>query len=122
MIWERDWVPTTERFSRHTNNLNTLLVIQGCFIYVVALLLKGKKRTTNTFYEKGCRKKAPKCTRQDRKVVWIFTGMLRISIEEMYKIIQVCIFEREEFVFPLRRPISVALLLLSHVFELGKFF
>ena len=24
--------------------------------------------------------------------------------------------------FPLRRPLSVALLLLSHVFELGKFF
>ena len=31
-------------------------------------------------------------------------------------------FLREEFVFPLRRPLSVALLLLSHVFELGKFF
>ena len=31
--------------------------------------------------------------------------------------LQVCIFARGEFVFPLRRPISVALLLLSHVFE-----
>ena len=28
---------------------------------------------------------------------------------------QVCIFARGEFVFPLRRPLSVALLLLSHV-------
>ena len=34
--------------------------------------------------------------------------------------IQVCIFAHGEFVFPLRRPISVALLLLSHVFEGGK--
>ena len=33
--------------------------------------------------------------------------------------IQVCIFACGEFVF-LRRPISVALLLLSHVFEGGK--
>ena len=31
--------------------------------------------------------------------------------------LQVCIFARGEFVFPLRRPLSVALLLLSHVFE-----
>ena len=36
--------------------------------------------------------------------------------------VQVCIFARGEFVFPLRRPISVVRLLLSHVFELGKFF
>ena len=34
--------------------------------------------------------------------------------------LQVCIFARGEFVFPLRRPISVALLLLLHVFERGK--
>ena len=31
--------------------------------------------------------------------------------------LQVCIFARGEFVFPLRRPIFVALLLLLHVFE-----
>ena len=31
--------------------------------------------------------------------------------------LQVCIFARGGFVFPLRRPLSVALLLLSHVFE-----
>ena len=31
--------------------------------------------------------------------------------------LQVCIFADGKFVFPLRRPISVALLLLSHVFE-----
>ena len=31
--------------------------------------------------------------------------------------LQVCIFACGKFVFPLRRPISVALLLLSHVFE-----
>ena len=31
--------------------------------------------------------------------------------------LQVCIFACGEFVFPLRRPISVALLLLLHVFE-----
>ena len=36
--------------------------------------------------------------------------------------VQVCIFARGEFVFPLKRPIFVALLLPSHVFELGKFF
>ena len=24
-------------------------------------------------FEKGCRKKAEKCTRQDRKVVWVYT-------------------------------------------------
>ena len=34
--------------------------------------------------------------------------------------LQVCIFARGEFVFPFRRPISVALLLLSHAFESGK--
>ena len=31
--------------------------------------------------------------------------------------LQVCIFTRGKFVFPLGRPLSVALLLLSHVFE-----
>ncbi len=31
--------------------------------------------------------------------------------------VQVCIFAREEFVFSLRRPFSVALLSLPHVFE-----
>ena len=35
--------------------------------------------------------------------------------------VQVCIFAREEVVFPLRRPLSVALLL-RQVFNLGKFF
>ena len=35
--------------------------------------------------------------------------------------VQVCILVREQFVFPLRRPVSVALLLLPHVFELRKF-
>jgi len=34
--------------------------------------------------------------------------------------LQVCIFTRGEFVFPLTRTISVALLLLSHVSECGK--
>ena len=34
---------------------------------------------------------------------------------------KVCIFARGEFVFPLRRPLSLALSLPSHVFELGKF-
>ena len=36
--------------------------------------------------------------------------------------VQVCIFECEEFVFPLRRSLSEALLLLSHVFELRNVF
>ena len=34
--------------------------------------------------------------------------------------VQVCIFACEEFVFPLRRSLSVAFL--SHVFECGKLF
>ena len=34
--------------------------------------------------------------------------------------VQVCTFARGEFGFPLRRPLSVALLLLSHVFEKGN--
>ena len=41
---------------------------------------------------------------------WNFAYWLRGNL-------QVCIFARGGFVFPLRRPLSVALLLLSHVFE-----
>ena len=36
--------------------------------------------------------------------------------------VQVCIFAGGKFNFPLKRPLSVALLLLSHVFELENFF
>ncbi len=36
--------------------------------------------------------------------------------------VQVCIFASEYFVFPLRRPFSVAFLFLSYVFEFWKFF
>ena len=35
--------------------------------------------------------------------------------------VQVCIFASGEFVFHLRRPLSMALLLLSHVFESENF-
>ena len=59
-------------------------------------------------------KETSKCTREDLKVVWVFTGILHIGLEEIYKFV---FFARGEFVFPLKRPIFVALLLLSHVFE-----
>ena len=29
-------------------------------------------------------KKAPKCMRQDQKGIWVFTGILLISLDEMY--------------------------------------
>ena len=52
-----------------------------------------------SYFEKGCRKKkTSKCTRQDRKVVWVFTGILHIGLKEICK----CVFAREKFVFPLR--------------------
>ena len=38
-------------------------------------------------FEKGCRKKAPKWTRQDRKVAWVLTGILHIGLKEIYKFI-----------------------------------
>ena len=55
-------------------------------------------------------------------VVGVFTGILHIGLEEMYKFILLYFFTRGELVFLLRRPISVALLLPSHVFELFNFF
>ena len=71
------------------------------------------------FRERLSEKKAPKCTRQDRKLVWVFTGILHIGLEEMSKFV---FFAGEKCNFPLKRPLSVALLLLSHVFELENFF
>ena len=60
-------------------------------------------------------KKAPKCTRLDRKGIhWNFAYLPRGNGE-------VCIFAREEF-FPLRGPLLVALLSLPNIFELGKFY
>ena len=41
-----------------------------------------------SYFEKGCRKKkTSKCMRQDRKVVWVFTGILHIGLEEIYKFV-----------------------------------
>ena len=41
-----------------------------------------------SYFEKGCReKKISKCMRQDRKVVWVFTGILHISLKEIYKFV-----------------------------------
>ena len=50
--------------------------------------------------------KAPKCTRQDRKVVWVFTRILHTGLEEMYKFVFLHV---TGIYFPLRRPLSVAL-------------
>ena len=86
-----------------------------CYLYVASIGMVLVERL-----EKGCRKKkSTKCTRQDRKVAWVFTEILHIGLEEMYKLYfckwkLICI--------PLRRPISVALLSLSHIFELGQSF
>ena len=40
-----------------------------------------------SYFEKGCRRKVSKCTRQDRMVVWVFTGILHIGLEEIYKFV-----------------------------------
>ena len=45
-------------------------------------------------------KKASKYTRQDRKVAWVFIGILHIGL--VLHIGQVCICARGKFVFPLR--------------------
>ena len=37
--------------------------------------------------KKGCREKAAKYKRQDRKVVWVFPGILHIGQEEIYKFV-----------------------------------
>ena len=39
------------------------------------------------FSKKVVRNKAAKCTQQDRKLVWVFTGILHIGLEEMYKFV-----------------------------------
>ena len=75
-----------------------------------------KKAFIYSFFEKGCQKKASKCTRQDRKVVWVFTGILHIGLEEICKFV----FLHVENLFSSKGPISVALRLLSHVFELSE--
>jgi len=66
------------------------------------------------YFEKGCRKKNIKVHMTRPKgglgIHWNFVYRTRGNL-------QVCIFAREEFVFPLRRPLYIALLLLSHVFE-----
>ena len=68
-----------------------------------------------SYFEKGCRKKKTSKVHATRPkgglgIHWNFAYWPRGNL-------QVCIFARGGFVFPLRRPISVALLLLSHVFE-----
>ena len=65
------------------------------------------------FREMLSEKKASKCTRQDRKVVWVFTRILNIGQEKVYK----SVFLHVEICFSSQGPTSVALLLLSHVFE-----
>ena len=59
-------------------------------------------------------KKASKCSRIDRKVAWVFTGILHIRLEDIYKFVFLHV---DNFFFPLRWPISVALLLLPQDFE-----
>ena len=39
------------------------------------------------FRERLSEKKTSKCTRQDRKVVWVFSGILHIGLEEIYKFV-----------------------------------
>ena len=39
------------------------------------------------FRERLSEKKTSKCTRRDRKVVWVFTGILHIGLEEIYKFV-----------------------------------
>ena len=68
-----------------------------------------------SYFEKGCRKKKTSKVHATRPkgglgIHWNFAYWPRGNL-------QVCIFARGGFVFPLRRPLSVALLLLSHVFE-----
>ena len=45
-------------------------------------------------------------------VIWVFTGILHIGMQEMYKLV----------FFPLRRSFSVALISLLHGFEFRNFF
>ena len=71
------------------------------------------------FRERLWEKKISRCTRQDRKVVWVFTGIVHIGLKEIYKFVFLHV---ENLFFSSQGPISVALLLLSHVFERGKFF
>ena len=80
----------------------------------VSPITKLEKRAIYSYFEKGCRKKNIKVHATRPKgglgIHWNFAYWPRGNL-------QVCIFARGEFVFPLRKPISVALLLLSHVFE-----
>ena len=77
-------------------------------------LLKQETIFVYSHFEKGCRKKSIKVHATRPKgglgIHWKFAYWPRGNL-------QVCIFVRGEFVFPPRRPLSVALLLLSHVFE-----
>ena len=50
-------------------------------------------------------KKVSKCTRQDRKLVWVFTGILHIGLGEIYKFV----FLHVENLFSSQGPISLAL-------------
>ena len=75
-------------------------------IYVYGYIEKGRKKSTKVYAKKA---------KGSMGIQWNFAYWPRGNV-------QVCIFARGEFVFPLQRPISVALLLPSHVFELGKFF
>ena len=68
-----------------------------CFLCVPCGFLTNSERfravlvpTVSSLYSyfvKGCWKKTSKCTRQDRKVVWVFTGILHIGLEEIYKFV-----------------------------------
>ena len=65
-----------------------------------------------TYFEKCCRKKHGTRPKIGLGIHWI----LYPGLEEMYKFV----FAGQEFVSPLNRNLSEALLLLSHVFEFRK--
>ena len=87
----------------------------GCFVF--GLVMEYNKASSchciQLFRERLSEKKTSKCTRQDRKVVWVFTGILHIGLKEIYKFV----FLHVENLFSSQGHISVALRLLSHVFE-----
>ena len=57
-------------------------------VYLINLLIRLLCSFLNTaISRKVVGKKASKCTRQDRKVVWVFTGILHIGTEEIYKFV-----------------------------------
>ena len=72
-----------------TDRLSFIFTDRLSFIFTdrLSFIITDRLSFIQLFRERLSEKKTTKCTRQDRKVVWVFSGILHIGLEEIYKFV-----------------------------------